>query len=62
MTELRASMMSPKSHDCFHNALSCLGNLLLDRKLADKHDVEELGCLILVLADYARLMENSLNG
>lgn len=61
MTPLQQNMMKPESGDCFHNALSCLGHLLLDREMTQKHDVEELGCLLLILADYARLMEYSLD-
>lgn len=44
--------MKPRQADVLHNALHFLGNSILDRDLS-RHDAEELGCLLLILADYS---------
>ena len=44
----------PRQGDILHNALEFLGTALLDRAFTQK-DTEELGCLLLILADYSYL-------
>lgn len=44
--------IKPSQVDVLHNALHFLGNSIIDRKMSAQ-DIEELGCLLLILADYS---------
>ena len=50
--------ITPRYSDSLHNALHFLATALLD-KAYSQHDTEELGCLLLILADYSYLCEHS---
>lgn len=45
----------PKHGDALHDALNFLGLKLIDGTALDKTETGDLGCLLLILADYAYL-------
>ena len=42
----------PRYADSVHHALDILGTMLLEHGAMRSHEVESLGCLLLILAEY----------
>ena len=49
---------TPRQADILHHALNFLGGRILDCDLS-RHEAEELGCLLLILADYSYLAQDA---